>query len=201
MAHGLANQVCAFATQNLYMAGAKMLFASPYREAVQAPQSRNYSLPIFSGVNRRGYLSMNYTGAANAGGGGARFDMDGENALGFYWGPWTDAGEIEEQDDRMAQLTLARKLDKNFHGFGKYRGGTPLTEVNTFCASLRHELVGELRQGLVQFRPVRRLRRTAQSALRHPRHRPDGADQGRQGPRPRPIRAARRISRSTATTS
>lgn len=135
VAHGLANQVCAFATQNLYMAGAKMLFASPYREAVQAPQSRNYSLPIFSGVNRRGYLSMNYTGAANAGGGGARYDMDGENALGFYWGPWTDAGEIEEQDDRMAQVALARKLDKNFHGFGKYRGGTPLLEVNTFCTA------------------------------------------------------------------
>ena len=62
----LANQVCAFATQNLYIAGAKMLFNSPHREAVQAPQSRNYSLPIFSGMNRRGYLSMNYTGAANA---------------------------------------------------------------------------------------------------------------------------------------
>jgi N-methylhydantoinase B/oxoprolinase/acetone carboxylase alpha subunit len=61
--------------------------------------------------------------------------MDGENALGFYWGPWTDAGEIEEQDDRMAQLTLARGLDKNFHGFGKYRGGTPLLEVNTFCTA------------------------------------------------------------------
>jgi acetophenone carboxylase len=133
LAHGLANQVCAFATQNLYIAGAKMLFDSPHREAVQAPQSRNYSLPIFSGVNRRGYLSMNYTGAANAGGGGARYDMDGENALGFYWGPWTDAGEIEEQDDRMAQLALARKLDKNFHGFGKFRGGTPLLEVSTFC--------------------------------------------------------------------
>jgi N-methylhydantoinase B/oxoprolinase/acetone carboxylase alpha subunit len=86
-------------------------------------------------MNRRGYLSMNYTGAANAGGGGARHDMDGENALGFYWGPWTDAGEIEEQDDRMAQLTLARGLDKNFHGFGKYRGGTPLVEVNTFCSA------------------------------------------------------------------
>jgi acetophenone carboxylase len=135
VAHGLANQVCAFATQNLYMAGAKMLFDSPWREAVQAPQSRNYSLPIFSGVNRRGYLSMNYTGAANAGGGGARHDMDGENALGFYWGPWTDAGEIEEQDDRMAQLALARGLDKNFHGFGKYRGGTPLVEISTFCAA------------------------------------------------------------------
>lgn len=135
LAHGLANQVCAFATQNLYIAGAKMLFDSPHREAVQAPQSRNYSLPIFSGVNRRGYLSMNYTGAANAGGGGARYDMDGENALGFYWAGWTDAGEIEEQDDRMAQLALARGLDKNFHGFGKYRGGTPLVEISTFCAA------------------------------------------------------------------
>jgi acetophenone carboxylase len=61
--------------------------------------------------------------------------MDGENALGFYWGPWTDAGEIEEQDDRMAMLTLARKLDKNFHGYGKHRGGTPLLEVNTFCSA------------------------------------------------------------------
>lgn len=132
LAHGLANQVCAFATQNLYVAGAKMLFSTPFREAVQAPQSRNYSLPVFSGVNRRGYLSMNYTGAANAGGGGARYDMDGEHALGFYWAPWTDAGEIEEQDDRMAHLSLARKLDKNFHGYGKFRGGTPLVEVSTF---------------------------------------------------------------------
>jgi N-methylhydantoinase B/oxoprolinase/acetone carboxylase alpha subunit len=132
LAHGLANQVCAFATQNLYMAGAKMLYSSPHRTAVQAPQSRHYSLPIFAGVNRRGYLSMNYTGAANAGGGGARYDMDGENALGFYWGPWTDAGEIEEQDDRMPQLALARQLDTNFHGYGKYRGGTPLLEVSVF---------------------------------------------------------------------
>ena len=57
---------------------------------------------------------MNYTGATNAGGGGARFDMDGENALGFYWGPWTDAGEIEEQDERMAQLTLSREARQEF---------------------------------------------------------------------------------------
>jgi len=132
LAHGLANQVASFGTQNLFVAGAKMLFASPHREAVQAPQSRNYSLPIFAGANRRGYLSMNYPGMINSGGGGARFDMDGENALGFYWGPWTDAGEIEEQDDRMPQLSLARKLDKNFHGFGKFRGGTPILEVSTF---------------------------------------------------------------------
>lgn len=132
LAHGLANQVASFGTQNLFVAGAKMLYSSPHREAVQAPQSRNYSLPIFAGENRRGYMSMNYAGQINSGGGGARLDMDGENALGFYWGPWTDAGEVEEQDDRMPQLSLSRKLDKNFHGFGKFRGGTPLLEVSTF---------------------------------------------------------------------
>ena len=133
LAHGLANQTCSFATQNLYMVGAKMLFDSPYREAVQAPQSRNYSLPIFAGDNRRGYFAVNYGGSANAGGGGGRYDMDGEHALGFYWGPWTDAGEVEEQDERLPHLVLSRKLDKNFHGFGKYRGGTPLLEVAMGC--------------------------------------------------------------------
>ncbi len=133
LAHGLANQTCSFATQNMYMVGAKMLFDSDHREAVQAPQSRNYSLPIFAGTNRRGYFAVNYGGAANAGGGGGRLDMDGEHALGFYWGPWTDAGEVEEQDERLPHLILSRKLDKNFHGFGKYRGGTPLLEVAMGC--------------------------------------------------------------------
>ena len=133
LAHGLANQVCAFVTQNLYMVGAKMLFGSPHRAAVQAPQSRNYMLPIFAGVNRRDYYGANFTGTTNAGGGGGRWDMDGEHALGFYWGPWTDAGEVEEQDERMANFIFSRKLDKNFHGFGKFRGGTPLMETATAC--------------------------------------------------------------------
>ena len=133
LAHNLANQVCAFVTQNLFMAGAKMLYGSPFREAVQAPHSRNYMLPIFSGVNRRGYYGANFTGTTNAGGGGGRYDMDGEHALGFYWAPWTDAGEVEEQDERFPHMILSRKLDKNFHGFGKYRGGTPLMEIGTIC--------------------------------------------------------------------
>ena len=133
LAHGLANQTCSFATQNMYMVGAKMLFGSEHREAVQAPQSRNYSLPIFGGINRRGYYGVNFGGSTNAGGGGGRYDMDGEHALGFYWGPWTDAGEVEEQDERLPHLILSRGLDRNFHGFGKYRGGTPLLEVAMGC--------------------------------------------------------------------
>ncbi len=83
--------------------------------------------------DRRGYYGVNFGGSTNAGGGGGRFDMDGEHALGFYWGPWTDAGEVEEQDERLPHLILARRLDKNFHGFGKYRGGTPLLEVAMGC--------------------------------------------------------------------
>ncbi|MBM3485210.1 MAG: hypothetical protein FJX67_01040 [Alphaproteobacteria bacterium] len=133
LAHGLANQVCAFVTQNMYMAGAKMLFDSPYRIAVQAPHSRNYMLPIFAGKNRRGYYGANFTGTTNAAGGGGRYDMDGEPALGFYWGPWTDAGEVEDIDERLPHFILARHLDKNFHGYGRYRGGTPLMEVATVC--------------------------------------------------------------------
>ena len=129
LAHGLGNQVCAFATQSLFVAGAKMLYSSPQRVAVQAPQSRNYSMQVYAGMNRRGYLGLNATGVMNAGGGGARYDMDGEHALGFYWGPWTDAGEAEETDERVTPIPLARKLDKNFHGYGKYRGGTPWLEV------------------------------------------------------------------------
>jgi N-methylhydantoinase B/oxoprolinase/acetone carboxylase alpha subunit len=140
LAHNLANQVCAFVTQNLYMTGAKMLFSSAYRTAVQAPQSRNYMLPIFAGMNRRGYYAANFTGTTNAGGGGGRYDMDGEHALGFYWAPWTDAGEVEEQDERFPHMILARKLDKNFHGFGKYRGGTPLMEIGTVCGHSRCEI-------------------------------------------------------------
>ena len=133
LGHNLANQVCSFVSQNMYMVGAKMLFGSPFREAVQAPHSRNYILPIFAGVNRSGYYGANFTGTANAAGGGGRFDMDGEPALGFYWGPWTDAGETEETDIRLPHFILGRGLDTNFHGYGKYRGGTPLMEVATVC--------------------------------------------------------------------
>ncbi len=133
LAHGLANHVCSFVTQNMYMVGAKMMFASLYREAVQAPHSRNFVQPVFAGVNRRGYFSANISGTANSAGGGGRYDMDGKPALGFYQAPWADASEVEEMDERQPHFILSRKLDKNFHGFGKYRGGTPLVEVASVC--------------------------------------------------------------------
>jgi N-methylhydantoinase B/oxoprolinase/acetone carboxylase alpha subunit len=41
----------------------------------------------------------------------------------------TDAGETEECDTRLPPITLARRIDKDFHGFGKHRGGSPLVEI------------------------------------------------------------------------
>ncbi|MBM3485068.1 MAG: hypothetical protein FJX67_00315 [Alphaproteobacteria bacterium] len=146
VAHGNSPSACAFITQNLFIAGAKMLFGSPYREAVQASHSRNYVVPSIGGENRRGYYAANMTGTVNAGGGGGRFDMDAEDAVGFYWGPFCDAGEVEDADDRMPHIILSRKLDTNFHGFGKFRGGTPLVEIGIGCVD-RNCLVATWGQG------------------------------------------------------
>jgi len=131
LAHGEGTSIAACVVQNLHVIGSKILFDSPYREAVQAPHSRNICLFIFAGENRRGYNSMNFTGTANAAGQGGRFDGDAEHAAGFYWGPFTDSGEVEDTDSRMPHLVLSRAIEKNFHGFGKYRGGAPLVEIST----------------------------------------------------------------------
>lgn len=129
--HGNGGVIALTLVQSLHVAGSKTLFDSPYREAVSAPQSGNINLYVFAGENRRGYPTANFTGSANASGQGARFDLDGEHALGFYWGPWTDSGEVEDTDSRLPPLVLARVFDKNNHGFGMYRGGSPLVEIST----------------------------------------------------------------------
>ncbi len=131
VAHGEGTSIAACIVQNLHVIGSKMLFDSPYREAVQSPHSRNICLYIFAGENRRGYQSMNFTGTANASGQGGRFDGDAEHAVGFYWGPFTDSGEVEDMDSRQPHLVLSRMVETNFHGFGKYRGGAPLVEIST----------------------------------------------------------------------
>lgn len=142
VAHGEGTQPAAIIVQNLQVAGSKLLFDSPYREMVCAPQSRNVNLPIFGGLNRSGYLSFNIPGMTNAGGGGARFDMDGLDASGFFWGPYIDAGEAEEQDTRLTPLVLSRQVEQDYHGFGMWRGGGPWTEVSMGTHPLVHTCWG-----------------------------------------------------------
>lgn len=136
VAHGMGTSIAACVVNGTHVLGSKLLYSSDYREAVQAPHSRNQSVFIFAGENRLGYQAANFTGSANASGQGGRFDGDGESAVGFFWGPFTDAGEIEEMDTRLPHFVLSRMIDKNYHGFGKYRGGAPLVEVSTACGHL-----------------------------------------------------------------
>ncbi len=134
LAHGEGTSIAACVVQNLHVIGSKILFDSPYKEAVQSPHSRNISLYIFAGENARGYTSMNFTGTVNASGQGGRVDGDGEHAVGFYWGPFTDSGEVEDIDSRLPHTVLSRAIGKNYHGFGKNRGSAPLVEVSTSCS-------------------------------------------------------------------
>jgi acetophenone carboxylase len=133
VAHGMGTSIAACVVNGTHVLGSKLLFSSDFREAVQAPHSRNQSVFIYAGENRLGYMAANFTGSANASGQGGRLDGDGESAVGFFWGPFTDAGEIEEMDTRLPHFVLSRKIGKNLHGFGKFRGGAPLVEIATAC--------------------------------------------------------------------
>ena len=135
-AHGMGTSIAACVVNGAHVLGSKILFDSAYRDGVQAPHSRNQSVFVYAGENRLGYMAANFTGTANASGQGGRFDGDGESAVGFFWGPFTDAGEIEEMDTRLPHFVLSRKIDKNYHGYGKYRGGAPLVEVATACGHM-----------------------------------------------------------------
>lgn len=134
VAHGMGTAVAALVSSGLHVLGSKALFDSPYRIAVQAPHSRNPQILVFAGMNRMGYPSANPSPTLNAGGQGGRLDGDGEPAVGFFWGPFTDAGEVEEMDRRQPHFVLTRHIEKDAHGWGKYRGSPALGEIATNCS-------------------------------------------------------------------
>jgi acetophenone carboxylase len=132
----MGTSIAACVVNGTHVLGSKLLFSSAFRDAVQAPHSRNQNVFIYAGENRRGYMAANFSGSTNAAGQGGRLDGDGESAVGFFWGPFTDAGEAEETDTRLPHFVLSRKIGKNQHGFGKFRGGAPLVEISTACGHM-----------------------------------------------------------------
>ncbi|MBI4492296.1 MAG: hydantoinase B/oxoprolinase family protein [Chloroflexi bacterium] len=130
LAHGEGTSIAAMNVQNLQIIGSKMLFDSPFKLGVAGTFSRNVLVNVYAGINSYGYLAANFPGANNAAGQGARFDQDGEHSCGFYWASVTDIGEAEEADMRLPPVTLARRIDRDFHGFGKYRGGSPMVDIS-----------------------------------------------------------------------
>ncbi|MBF6569895.1 MAG: hydantoinase B/oxoprolinase family protein [Candidatus Binataceae bacterium] len=130
VARGFGTQTAACVVQNLHIIGSKIAYAGGYEESVTTPFSRNPQLYLYAGENRRGYQQANISTLGNAAGQGAQFDRDGESAFGFYWGACVDSGETEALDSRYTNFRLARRVECNAHGFGKYRGGAPLAEVS-----------------------------------------------------------------------
>ena len=123
VAHGEGTTLSAMNVQNLHVIGSKMLFDSPHGLGVSAPFARQVMINVHAGINSYGYRAANFTGLQNAAGQGARFDLDGEHGSGFFWA--SDTGEAEETDMRLPLITLARRVDRDFHGFGRYRGDAP----------------------------------------------------------------------------
>ena len=116
--------------QNLHVIGSKMLYAAGEYDGVCAPFARGPMTYVYAGTNQYGYRVANVVGHENGAGQGARYDADGLDACGFYWASVTDIGEVEEADVRLPVMTLSRTIDKDFHGFGRYRGGAPCVQTS-----------------------------------------------------------------------
>jgi acetophenone carboxylase len=102
-----------------------MMYNSPDRLQVGAPNSNNGSAVIFAGVNQYGIPVAELEATTlNSEGQGARVDMDGVHAYGF---PWAHAGRSPDAEDSETEyqfLRLFLNLREDGGGFGKFQGGS-----------------------------------------------------------------------------
>jgi N-methylhydantoinase B/oxoprolinase/acetone carboxylase alpha subunit len=107
-----------------------MIFASEeHRVGVAAPFAENLLLMQFGGKDQRGGPLAGGPANGNATGQGARFDMDGLHSAGFFWAMVIDCPGPEEQETKFPWIYLFRnRLDRNVHGYGRFRGGVGLAD-------------------------------------------------------------------------
>jgi N-methylhydantoinase B/oxoprolinase/acetone carboxylase alpha subunit len=102
----------------------RMMFDSPDRIQIGAPNSNNGSAIIFAGVNQYGVPVADLEATTlNTEGQGARTDMDGVHAYGF---PWAHAGRSPDAEDSETEyqfLRLFLNLRCDSGGLGKFQGG------------------------------------------------------------------------------
>jgi acetophenone carboxylase len=103
---------------------ARMMFDSPDRIQIGAPNSNNGSAIIFAGLNQYGIPVAELEATTlNTEGQGARTDMDGVHAYGF---PWAHAGRSPDGEDTETEYQFLRlffNLREDSGGFGKFQGG------------------------------------------------------------------------------
>ncbi|MDP2727956.1 MAG: hydantoinase B/oxoprolinase family protein, partial [Dehalococcoidia bacterium] len=132
VACGSGSWVGRIVVQALHVAGCKMAFDSDQKETVSAPFANNLLMYLLGGKDQYGFPMAGMPMSTNAVGQGARIDMDGEHAAGFFWAPVVDCPGIEEHEDKFPYLCLFRdRFDTNQAGLGKYRGGVGVTEAFT----------------------------------------------------------------------
>ena len=130
VATGSGSHVGRVVVQALSLAVARMIFSSDeHRVGVAAPFAENLLLMQFGYTDQRGGPLAGGPANGNATGQGARFDMDGEHSAGFFWAMVIDCPGPEEQESKFPWLYLFRnRLDRNVHGYGRFRGGVGLAD-------------------------------------------------------------------------
>lgn len=102
----------------------KMAFDSDYRPDVACPFGPSGRFVFGGGLNQFGdiasFLSIS---VVNASGGGARSDLDGVDAAGFFYSGFADSMDAEHEEIQFPFVQLFRNLPMDIGGFGKHRGG------------------------------------------------------------------------------
>ncbi len=116
--------LCCIVMTPATLALAKMMFDSPDRDKIGAPNGNMGSEIVFAGTSQYGIAFADLDGCTlNTEGQGARPDMDGTDAYGF---PWCHAGrapDAEFYENEYPFLRLFYRLREDSGGFGMWQGG------------------------------------------------------------------------------
>lgn len=102
----------------------KLLYASGHPELATAANGSSGISVHFAGVNQWGARVADATGyKLNTEGAGARSDLDGVDAYGFFFAHQGRAPNVENVESRYGFLHLSQKYRTDSCGFGRRRGG------------------------------------------------------------------------------
>lgn len=103
----------------------RMLYASGECNQCSASHGGSGCTVAFSGPNQWGAVSSDLMGfKQNTEGAGARTDLDGVDAYGFFWANQGRAPDVEDFESRYTFLHLSQKYRIDSCGFGRRRGGS-----------------------------------------------------------------------------
>jgi len=103
-----------------------MLESDAFRAEAHAGTSSSKNFPVFAGLTANGSEFTTLILDANAGGGGALTDRDGDDSAHNPWAVKTTIGNVETAEMIYPLLYLWRRQTTDSGGPGKFRGGVGL---------------------------------------------------------------------------